>query len=261
MTTWNYRIVRHHKPAEWLGLHEVYYDEDGNPNALTAQPISFSCDPDEGPGGIVGSLEMALADARERPILDRSEIGDDARPSGLKREASSVFGMLKRPGEPARSVEEIKEARASGWRGDGPSLGSMIAEIATRASAVANCKFDLNIGRGVGASAKSIGNAEQELAEAEKDLQTAVEAFDKRLTADRSSSAAIQARVMDGFLELWRKHRITTPELHREVLARCEQLMNAEAGTVGGIQLMALAILVEAYESTVFRPSDQDGKG
>ena len=34
------------------------------------------------------------------------------------RPASSVFGMLARPGERARSLEEIAEAAESGWSGE-----------------------------------------------------------------------------------------------------------------------------------------------
>lgn len=34
------------------------------------------------------------------------------------RPASSVFGMLKRPGERARTIEEITEAVEAGWAGD-----------------------------------------------------------------------------------------------------------------------------------------------
>jgi AbrB family looped-hinge helix DNA binding protein len=32
--------------------------------------------------------------------------------------ASSLFGMLKRPGERARTIEEINEAAAAGWAGE-----------------------------------------------------------------------------------------------------------------------------------------------
>ncbi len=32
--------------------------------------------------------------------------------------ASSLFGMLKRPGEPARTIEDIDESTAAGWAGE-----------------------------------------------------------------------------------------------------------------------------------------------
>lgn len=74
MSTWNYRIVRHHQPSEWLGLHEVFYDDAGLPSSMTADPIDFVCDGEEGPEGIVRALEMALADAKGRPVLDENDI-------------------------------------------------------------------------------------------------------------------------------------------------------------------------------------------
>jgi hypothetical protein len=78
MTTWNYRIIRHHEPEVWFGLHEVYYDDQGRPESYTADPISFVCDGDEGPEGITKSLRLALSDAEQRPLLDESEFDDRA---------------------------------------------------------------------------------------------------------------------------------------------------------------------------------------
>ncbi|MCX8281771.1 hypothetical protein OSJ77_16375 [Phyllobacterium sp. 0TCS1.6C] len=69
--TWNYRILRHENGD--LALHEVYYDEKGQPKAYTEQPISFFSDAEGGPEEIVGSLERALRDAKERSVLDVSD--------------------------------------------------------------------------------------------------------------------------------------------------------------------------------------------
>lgn len=74
--TWNYRIVRHHEPEEWYALHEVFYDAAGRPTMMTADPIDFACGGDEGPEGITRSLEMALADAKGRPVLDEGDVGN-----------------------------------------------------------------------------------------------------------------------------------------------------------------------------------------
>lgn len=35
-----------------------------------------------------------------------------------RQPASSVFGMLKRPGEKARTIEEITDAAEAGWAGE-----------------------------------------------------------------------------------------------------------------------------------------------
>lgn len=78
--SWNYRIVRERGegpsgPWESFGLYEVYYDAEGRPEARMEGLASFACDSDEGVEGIVGSLELALADARKRPVLDEEDIG------------------------------------------------------------------------------------------------------------------------------------------------------------------------------------------
>ena len=69
--TWNYRLIRH---GEYVALHEVYYDGGGKVTSWTADPISFVADLDEGAEGVIGSLEMALADARKYPVLIASEL-------------------------------------------------------------------------------------------------------------------------------------------------------------------------------------------
>ena len=67
--TWNYRVVRHGRgtESEWLGLHEVHY-EDGKPVGATAEPVRFVSDVSI--EDLVASLERALSDSRERPVLD-----------------------------------------------------------------------------------------------------------------------------------------------------------------------------------------------
>jgi len=71
--SWNYRVCRY--PQGGVGLHEVYYDEAGNMNGWTEKPVGFADGDDDGDGleQLIGSLERALKDARERPILDLPE--------------------------------------------------------------------------------------------------------------------------------------------------------------------------------------------
>lgn len=66
--SWHYRVLRH--PDGWLALHEVHCDETGRPHSYTTEAVSFGANADEGLDCIVHALEMALKDARERPILD-----------------------------------------------------------------------------------------------------------------------------------------------------------------------------------------------
>ncbi|GAB4228069.1 MAG: hypothetical protein Kow0032_07950 [Methyloligellaceae bacterium] len=106
---WNYRVLRHEDGT--LALHEVFYDENGKPSMYTNDPISFAVDGDEGLPALTEALEHALRDARERPVLDVSEIG--AKP---KESASSTtkrhhpFSELTEdwPPERRQRVEEAK---------------------------------------------------------------------------------------------------------------------------------------------------------
>lgn len=66
--TWNYRVIRYEQGG--YGLHEVYYDEAGEPNGMTVTPVGFVADEDGGVAELTQSLETALRDAKERPILD-----------------------------------------------------------------------------------------------------------------------------------------------------------------------------------------------
>jgi hypothetical protein len=72
--SWNHRIVRRTSPIgePYYALHEVYYkDNDINqPEARDMEPRGFVCDVDEGPEGIIASLERALKSVREHPVLD-----------------------------------------------------------------------------------------------------------------------------------------------------------------------------------------------
>lgn len=74
--SWHYRVIR--QPDGMLGLHEVYCDDDGRPHSFTAEPVGFVSDADEGLDGLIVSLERALRDARERPILDAASFGQAA---------------------------------------------------------------------------------------------------------------------------------------------------------------------------------------
>lgn len=68
--TWNYRIVK--RLDGGYALHEVYYNAE-TANGMTKYPTDFVCDLEEGPEGIVKSLEMALKDAKTRPVFDEAE--------------------------------------------------------------------------------------------------------------------------------------------------------------------------------------------
>lgn len=49
--------------------------------------------------------------------LDRLEDGSYRLLPARKGDISRIFGMLKRPGQPCLTIEEINEAIADGWAG------------------------------------------------------------------------------------------------------------------------------------------------
>lgn len=75
MAHWNYRIVKHDEEFDSYGLHEVYYDDDGYPIGMTKNPVELSATSRE---RLLQQIETALNDAKNRPLLDESEIpGND----------------------------------------------------------------------------------------------------------------------------------------------------------------------------------------
>jgi hypothetical protein len=71
---WHYRIVKY-RDDQGYGLHEVYFNKRGEAWAMTSTPCSFACDSEEGPEGVLGSLERATMDALTRGIFEEPEEG------------------------------------------------------------------------------------------------------------------------------------------------------------------------------------------
>lgn len=70
MGKWNYRVIDH---GNHKALHEVYYDDDGNPTGWTESPATFVCDPDEDAIEIAKALSMALINALTKPVLTEEQ--------------------------------------------------------------------------------------------------------------------------------------------------------------------------------------------
>jgi len=65
---WNYRIIRHKVEDEedWLAIHEVFYNDNDNPNGCTQKSIDVS-------GEDCDSIKWQLTkmkEALDKPILD-----------------------------------------------------------------------------------------------------------------------------------------------------------------------------------------------
>lgn len=66
--TWNYRIVKHVTGGtEWFGIHEVYYDDDGKPRAMTEEPVRMDA---ETVDDLIHAIEHVLDDARNHPVFE-----------------------------------------------------------------------------------------------------------------------------------------------------------------------------------------------
>jgi hypothetical protein len=70
MTHWNYRVMRRKRGDEILyGLHEVFYDEEGNTDGWTENPVDVFADSPEELKQTLLWMQIALT----KPILDYDE--------------------------------------------------------------------------------------------------------------------------------------------------------------------------------------------
>lgn len=65
--TWNYRVLI--KDGQY-NIHEVYYDDDGNPEAFTEEPVGPS---GESPEELKKDLQY-FSEALSLPVLDYNEL-------------------------------------------------------------------------------------------------------------------------------------------------------------------------------------------
>lgn len=65
----NYRIIRHNDDGyTWYGLHEVFYDKDGEVKEAAEFPSCYSDSPEE----LITEIELQLKDAKDmkEDVLD-----------------------------------------------------------------------------------------------------------------------------------------------------------------------------------------------
>ena len=77
--TWNHRLIRHTEPNGeiWLGIHEVYYLDDGTPDMVTENAIGASGETVE---EIIETLER-MRRCVEKPILEMEYFVERAKNS------------------------------------------------------------------------------------------------------------------------------------------------------------------------------------
>ena len=107
--SWNHRIVRRTSPLgeTYYALHEVHY-ADGDidrPSSRSTEATDFMCDDDEGPEGIIASLERALESVKKYPVLD-DPWPDEVYPD-----------MIAKFPEDRSLLAEIEAAHAAGQQG------------------------------------------------------------------------------------------------------------------------------------------------
>jgi hypothetical protein len=104
MTHWNHRIVKY-KDGQGFGLHEVYYDDVGNEVGMTKWPVRFAVHTDEGAEGVITALELAMRDARTRPVFEEPEQWPDASQwNTIKPEEQGASMHAPFPGDPASAA-------------------------------------------------------------------------------------------------------------------------------------------------------------
>lgn len=66
MSCWNYRIMaREYDEDFYLGVYEVYYDDDGTPNGYSTDPITIGSETKKGVCWVVNRIK----DSTRKPIL------------------------------------------------------------------------------------------------------------------------------------------------------------------------------------------------
>jgi hypothetical protein len=65
----DHRVIDH---GSWLGIHEVYYDEQGTPTAFMPEALAVIVEAGEGPREVRATLELVRG-ALERPVLNAED--------------------------------------------------------------------------------------------------------------------------------------------------------------------------------------------
>lgn len=73
MSFWNFRIVKYRGADNEHGLHEVYYDQEGQPFGMNLSLATFSSY-GENPATILHQLSQALAEATALPTLEEPNV-------------------------------------------------------------------------------------------------------------------------------------------------------------------------------------------
>lgn len=100
MSSWNHRVVRKTDgDFTYLGIHEVYYDDDGKIWGITEDPAQLFCEEDEGVEALQTTLRWMI-EATKVPVVDYDSIPEEgSEPPG--------FDVVSE--EDLISLDELKE--------------------------------------------------------------------------------------------------------------------------------------------------------
>ena len=71
---WNHRVLEHkHRDNVYYKIHEVYYDEEGNPNGYTANAVKMDSDSIE---GLKWTLDM-MQECLSKPVLSAENFPEE----------------------------------------------------------------------------------------------------------------------------------------------------------------------------------------
>lgn len=77
MTTWNHRVIRKTNGEEvWYGVHEVFFDEGGEPIMCTKEPLGLYHVDDDPIKKLIEDFDR-MREALDKPILNYEDIGDE----------------------------------------------------------------------------------------------------------------------------------------------------------------------------------------
>jgi hypothetical protein len=105
---WNHRVIEHTDPngAKVYGIHEVYYDNDGNLQAYTEDAVGITWDEGEDPMEIVERMVACM----RKPVLKASDFPEPEKldwgtPEEMERFSDSMEGLI-------RAIKDLKSDEA-----------------------------------------------------------------------------------------------------------------------------------------------------
>lgn len=82
---WNFRLVKY-RDGSGYGIHEVFYDEEGEPFDMSEEATTFQISPPEDGAYLVQVMSMALKDCLCQPVFEEPETWPGTAPEDYERQ-------------------------------------------------------------------------------------------------------------------------------------------------------------------------------